>query len=287
LSDLTDRQKVAGGANANPFRNFPGFNSINQEENETNFNYNSLQAGLRMDNKHGLTTQLSYTWSHNIDIGQNDLAGLNAPYNAKYDKGSDAGLDRRHVFNASYVYALPFFQKSGNLAAREIVGGWSISGITAVQSGTANNITLTGVDTVGLGNGANRPNLISPVVYLNPKATVGGGAGHYFSKASFATPLAPWPTTAGGPISTTNGYGTARKDTVKGPGFQHWNLSLFKEIPLTSGEGTKLKLSFESFNTFNHTNFTTIDSSTGDGNFGSVTADFDFRVLELGGKIYF
>ncbi len=129
-----------------------------------------------MDNKHGLTTQLSYTWSHEIDIGQNDLAGLNAPYNAKFDKGSDAGLDRRHIFNASYVYSLPFFQKSGNLAAREIIGGWSISGITALETGSANNVsgTLTGADTVGLGAGSNRPDLISPVVYLNPKASVNG-----------------------------------------------------------------------------------------------------------------
>ena len=282
LSDLTDRQKVAGGANANPYRNFPGYNNINQEENETNFNYNSLQAGLRMDNKHGLTTQLSYTWSHNIDIGQNDLAGLTAPYNARFDKGSDAGLDRRHIFNASYVYELPFFQKSSSLAAREIIGNWSISGITAAQSGTANNISLTGVDTVGLGAGGNRPDLISPVVYLNPKASVGGGVGHYFSKVSFATPATAW-----SGLSTTGGYGTARKDTVKGPKFQHWNLSLFKTIPLTPGEGTKLELRFESFNTFNHTNFTGIDSSSGDGNFGSVTSDFDFRVLELGGKITF
>ena len=281
LSDLTDRQKVAGGANANPYRNFPGYNNINQEENETNFNYNSLQAGLRMENKHGLTTQLSYTWSHEIDIGQNDLAGLTAPYNAKYDKGSDAGLDRRHVFNASYVYDLPFFQKSGNLAAREIIGNWSVSGITSLETGTANNVSLTGVDTVGLGAGGNRPDLISPVVYLNPKASV-NGVGHFFSKVSFATPATAWSGNSG-----TGGYGSARKDTVRGPGFQHFNLSLFKDIPLTPGEGTKLQLRFESFNTFNHTNFTSIDSSTGDGNFGSVTADFDFRVLELGGKITF
>jgi hypothetical protein len=281
LSDLTDRQKVAGGANANPYRNFPGFNTINQEENETNFNYNSLQGTFRIESRHGLTTQLSYTWSHNIDIGQNDLAALTAPYNARYDRGSDAGLDRRHIFNASYVYALPFFQRSGNMAAREIAGGWSISGVTAMETGTANNISLTGVDTVGLGAGGNRPDLISPVVYLNPKATV-NGAGHYFSKASFATPATAW---SGN--SATGGYGTSRKDTVRGPGFQHWNLSLFKVIPLTPGEGTKLELRFESFNTFNHTNFTSIDSNTGDGNFGSVTADFDFRVLELGGKITF
>ena len=70
---------------------------------------------------------------------------------------------------------LPFFQKSGNLAAREIIGGWSVSGITSLETGSANNVSLTGVDTVGLGAGGNRPDLISPVVYLNPKASVNGG----------------------------------------------------------------------------------------------------------------
>ena len=39
--------------NANLYRIFPGFSAINQEENETNFNYNSLQAGVRMENRHG------------------------------------------------------------------------------------------------------------------------------------------------------------------------------------------------------------------------------------------
>ncbi len=60
---------------------------ITQEENETNFNYNSLQAGLRMENKPGLTTQLSYTWSHNIDIGQNDLAGTDCSVECKVRQG--------------------------------------------------------------------------------------------------------------------------------------------------------------------------------------------------------
>src|SRR5580658_6746351 len=61
------REGVANGTlNANGYRNFPGFSNINQEENETNFNYNSLQAGIRMESRHGLTTQVAYTWSHNI-----------------------------------------------------------------------------------------------------------------------------------------------------------------------------------------------------------------------------
>jgi hypothetical protein len=282
LSDLTDRQKVAGGAGPNPYRNYLGYSSINQEENETNFNYNSLQAGVRVENRHGLTTQLAYTWSHNIDIGENDLAGLTAPYNASYDKGSDAGYDRRHIFNASYVYDLPFYQNKGSLAEREILGGWSISGITQAEVGTPIVVGLGGVDTVGLGGGGNRPDLVSKVTYDNPKAVVNGARGHYFEKTSFATPLAAWNG------STTNGYGTTRKDSVVGPGLDNWNLSLFKIMPLTPGEnGARLELRFESFNTFNHTNFTGVDLTTSDGNFGSVTSDFASRVLELGGKITF
>lgn len=34
--------------------------------------YNSLQAGLQMREKHGLSFQLSYTYSHEIDIQTND-----------------------------------------------------------------------------------------------------------------------------------------------------------------------------------------------------------------------
>ncbi len=108
---------------------------------------------------------------------------------------------------------------------------------------------------MGLGSGGNRPDLVSPVVYLNPKASI-GGYGHYFAKISFATPATAW-----SGLSTTNGYGTARKDTVHLPPWDLWNLSLFKTIPLTPGEGTKLELRFESFNTFNHTNFTGLDQA--------------------------
>src|ERR1700738_106181 len=47
LSDIPHRKLVANGtANANLYRQFRGFSSIQQEENTTNFSYNSLQMGL-------------------------------------------------------------------------------------------------------------------------------------------------------------------------------------------------------------------------------------------------
>jgi hypothetical protein len=276
LADLTHRQGVANGsANANLYRNFPGFAQINQEENETNFNYNSLQAGIRLENRHGLTTQVAYTWSHNISEVVNDLGGLSNPYNAKYDRGSDTGFDRRHIFNVSYVYALPFFAKSSNLFAREVLGSWEVSGITAAESGLPQFITYTGPDVVGLGCCfTNRPNKVASVSY--PKK-VGG----WFSPSSFADPVAPW---NGGP---NQGFGSAGRDSVVGPGLFNWNLSLFKAIPITSHEGPRIELRFESFNTFNHTQFQNVDTNSHDGNFGAITGDYGPRLLELGGKFVF
>ena len=88
-----DREGVSNGSlNANLYRIYPGFSTITQEENETNFSYHSLQAGLRMENRHGVTLGLYYTWSHEIDEVSNDLNGLSNPFNAAYDRGS--GLAR-------------------------------------------------------------------------------------------------------------------------------------------------------------------------------------------------
>ena len=62
-------------AEREPVPNLSRLQLINQEENETNFNYNSFQIGMRMENRHGLTTQVAYTWSHEIDEVSNDLNG--------------------------------------------------------------------------------------------------------------------------------------------------------------------------------------------------------------------
>jgi hypothetical protein len=269
-----DREGVANGTlNANIYRIYPGFSDIDQEENESNFNYNSLQAGIRLENKHGLTTQVAYTWSHDIDLYSNDLYGVSDPFNLRYDRGSDDTFDRRHDLNVSYVYNLPF-GKNGSMLARDTIGGWTISGITVAESGVPQYVTYTGSDVVGLGGGfTNRPNLVSKVSY--PKKV-----GEWYTPSSYADPVAPW---NGGP---NQGFGNAGKDSAVGPGIFNWNLSLFKAIPLNE-HGTRVELRFESFNTFNHTQFQGVDDNSHDSNFGAVVNDYGPRLLELGGKFVF
>ncbi len=282
LADATDpaspydlREAVANGSiGPNAYRNYPGFAGVTQEEDETNFSYNALQPQIRFENKHGLTTLIAYTWSHEIDTASNDLNGVSDPYNIGYDRASGA-FDRRHILNASYVYSLPWFQTTSSVLERDVLGGWSISGITQYTSGNPLYVTYTGPDTLGLGGGTNnRPNLVASVSY--PKKLSA-----WFSKGSYGNPTAPW---AGG---SNQGFGTAGRDSAVGPGLSLWNLSLFKSIPLSGRETPHLELHFESFNTFNHPSWTGIDTNSADGNFGSITGDYGPRLLELGGKIVF
>ena len=157
---------------------------------------------------------------------------------------------------------------------RVVLGGWSISGITVAQTGTPQPITYSGSDTLGLGGGTtNRPNLVAPVSY--PKTRLA-----WFTTSSFANPVAPW--SGGG----NDGFGNAGKDAVVLPGLFNTNLSVFKTFPL-GREAANLELRFESFNTFNHTEFNAIDANTGDGNFGQITGAYDARTLQLGAKIKF
>lgn len=267
------RGVATGKLNANLYRIFPGFSSITQEENTTNFSYNSLQTGVRVEAKHGWTVQLAYTYSHEIDEVSGDLNSVSNPFNKEYNRGSGS-LDRRHNFNASYIYAMPFFAHSSSAFMHHALGGWSISGITVAQTGRPQALTYNGKDKLGLGGGTtNRPNQIGRVTY--PKTRLA-----WFDKSAFAAPLAPWEG------STNQGFGNSGKDAVVLPGQLNFNMSLFKTFAL-NGEGTSLQLRFESFNTFNHTEFNSIDAGFNDANFGQVTSTQDGRRLQLGAKLTF
>jgi hypothetical protein len=288
-SPVAQRQAVATGKtvsgyapNANLYRPYQGFGNIRQEENAQSFSYHSLQASLRMEDKHGFSAQFSYTYSHEIDIQSADLTSstlsgsggaLSNPYDATYDRGS-GNFDRRHIFNFNYIYVIPFYLHSDSALARNVLGGWQLAGVTVAETGTPVNIHYNGPDTLGLGgNTTNRPNEVAPVGYPKTQA-------RWFTTGSFAAPLAPW---QGG----TTGFGNARKDAVVGPGLFNWNVSLYKDFLLTSHEGPRLQLRAETYNTFNHTEFNGIDTGTNDSTYGQVTSTYDPRTFQFGAKFLF
>jgi hypothetical protein len=288
-------QSFNGGMNQ--FRTYQGYGSIEQQEMATNGTYNGFQTGLRVQNRWGLSGELDYTYSHQIDIQSFDNSCcVSNPWNLKYDKGSGY-LDRRNILSANYVYNLPFFAKSSGLT-KAILGGWEIAGTFIDQSGVAgngNNGAVTGAggilssgngyDPVGLGGGYTvRPNVSGKMSYQHRM-------GHWFDTSKFSNVVPVW---QGGP---NMGFGTAGKDAVVAPARINFTTSLYKSFAMT--ERMHIELRFESFNTFNHTEPNVINTSYAPQNgpvsvvlnqgntFGQVTSTYDPRTLELGGKFVF
>jgi hypothetical protein len=257
------------------YRTYQGWSTINQQENTTNGNYNGFQTGLRLQNKWGLSGEVDYTWSHEIDLTTYDLNQVSNPWNLKYDKGSGA-LDRRHILSINYIYNLPIFRQSSGLV-KSLLGGWQVAGTIIAEKGTipANQgpgLSLS-YDPVGLKDGyTNRPDQSSKTKYLKKRT-------EWFDTSAFSAPVPVW---AGG---GNQGFGSARKDTIVGPGRLNFTTSLYKSFAVT--ERAHFELRFESFNTFNHFEPNGLNVSYGSSQFGQVTSAWDPRNIELGGKFIF
>ena len=97
--------------------------------------YHALQAHVEKRLSHGLQVGFSYTYSHATD--EQSAMGLFYNGNNPLDLRSGYGLsdyDRKHVINFTYRYELPKFV-SGSSFMSKIANGWSITGLTVIQSG--------------------------------------------------------------------------------------------------------------------------------------------------------
>ncbi len=277
---------------SNALRTYQGFGNINQEENTTNSTYNGLQTGLRLQNKWGLSGEVDYTYSHNIDLTDGDLATVDNPWNLKFMKAG-SGYDRRQIFQANYIYALPIFAKSTGLM-HSILGGWQLAGTFIDESGEPFGAGFGGVtDTIALGGGySNRANVVGKINYHHK---VGNWFDHGGTSGGTDPLAAPTPGYLGGP---NLGFGDGKRDSFVGPGRVNFTTSLYKNFAVT--ERAHFEFRAESYNTFNHTEFSQIGTVTGGSgdanggtgtgngcNYGVACADWAPRVLQLGSKFVF
>jgi hypothetical protein len=58
----------------------------------------------------------------------------------------------------------------------------------------------------------------------------------------------------------TCGFGNAPRDVFRGPGTNNWDISLFKNFQLGGNEARSLQLRWETYNTFNHTQYTGVST---------------------------
>ena len=242
---------------------------------------------LRKRYSNGLQLLGAYTWSKMID-DVSSVAGFvgaqNPGYTNQYDKRLDKGLsslDIAHRLVVNYQYELPLGKGKALLnrggALNQIFGGWSVNGVTTLQSGLPLSISSQ-VSNLVLG-GSQRPNRVlgeSPLTEGNVRERLGGrfASQPYLNSAAFSAPE---------PFQFGN-MGNTIPDGRE-PKYLNWDLSILKNFPLS--ERFRLQFRAEFFNLFNNTVFLRPNTSFQNNNFGNITAAEAARIAQLGLKLYF
>lgn len=135
------------------------YSALEAQSSIGNSAYNSAQITLRHPMRHGLQTDLSYTFGHSIDLDSTaerfDTGGVQAgllgllnsgafsilqnSYDLRLNRAS-SDFDTRHLITADWVYQLPFghgkaFGGQADRLADAVIGGWQLSGLGRWTSG--------------------------------------------------------------------------------------------------------------------------------------------------------
>ncbi len=262
------------------YRPIQGIGQIRVIHNDGYATYNGLTAILRQRTTHGLSANLSYTWSHSMDTSDSSNDGGSAMWqnHLSLDYG-DSGYDIRNRFVGTVTYELPKFE-SYNYAIRELLGGWQANAIVDLRTGTALNITINS-DRANIGNigGTQRPNWVHGGKVTCSRATVTGSGGSQANSCIDATAYA---------LPAAGTFGNLHRNAIHGPGVANTNFSLFKNFKIW--EDVNFQLRGEAFNFFNHPNPGNPNTTFGGNSFGYITgsnSSFGSRVWQIAGKINF
>ncbi|MFN0102933.1 MAG: carboxypeptidase regulatory-like domain-containing protein [Bryobacteraceae bacterium] len=226
--------------------------------NGGNSSYHGLQTSLNRRFSKGLHTNLSYTWSKNLDnsseiFGQANVSlpqqsAVPSMFGGLRNEKAVSHFDRPHRLAFSFVYELPF-GRSGSAVKRHIIGGWQVTGLWAFESGVPLTV-VNGVDADGLGGSGDRPDynpngrpgtraVPCAAGYCNPdvaNAVINPSEAMYIGLPTF---------TGNDPKRT----GTLGRGTLRTPGIKNLDSTVGKTFALT--ERFKLSLRGELFNFIN------------------------------------
>ncbi len=254
-------------------------------------NYNSLQVRLQKRASHGLEFEASYTYSHALDdassasLGSQNQGDFRLQTDPRLEYGN-ADFDVRHRFVLSYAYELPFGKGhaiggGASGAWNQVIGGWQVAGITTASTGQWFTPTDIATDLSNSDGGGTVANVSRPNVVGNPNGHP-CVSGTLFNTCAFAT-------------NTIRGfYGDAGRNIIRGPGFQNWDISLFKKFPISENKQFEFRAEF--FNAFNHLNpefsnyngfVENIATENGSPGFGFAQAARDPRFIQFALKFYF
>jgi hypothetical protein len=279
-------------------RPFPGYGEIERVESSANSIYNALQVSANRT-VGDLTLSFAYTYSHSIDDSSDRSdGGFTNSYDLRGSRASSS-FDQRHAASISYVYALPFFKEQG--IKRTLLGGWQLSGITTVQSGTplvdsGSNVVATNntlfTDNAGVMNAVGTMSV--PDLVGNPSQGVAASQA-VAAAGSVAGPLLYNPAAFTTPTGLT--FGDLPRNRLYMPGRLNFDFGTFKRFAFR--EHYAFEFRWENFNVFNHTQYNSVDEQydcIGGVNGGDCAATSSFlhlngthfpRIMQFGLRFQF
>ena len=245
--------------------------------------YDSLQTSLTRRMAQGVQVNVAYTWSRAFGICCDTLSDNPPNVQAlEYFDLNEAPLpqDRPHNFQTSFVAELPFgdgkpFLSNGGAAAA-VFGGWQVNGLFSAYSGAPFTVTSAGTSLDMPGSGQRADQVKDEVEIL-------GGIG----------PGKPWFDTTAFRAVTERRFGTAPLNSMRGPGFVNFDMSVFRQFAL--GASRTLQFRLEIFNLTNTPHFANPSADVSNpANFGIIsnTANsgregIDERLFRVGFRLGF
>jgi hypothetical protein len=232
--------------------------------------YNSLQVKVDKRYSNGFLLTTAYTWGRAMSTATGDDNQGRMFYINQERNWARGDNDRRHIFNQSYIWELPFGRGRRWIQegpAAWIVGGWQVNGILTLMSGQAINFS-SNVPNNAPGNGQT-PNISGPFRVL-------GGIND-----------TPWFDTSVFSLPAVNTFGNVGRNAASGPNFANLDASLFKQFRFT--ERWELELRAEALSVTNSPTWQLNNPNTNvnDPNFGLVRGAGGNRSVQLGAKLVF
>jgi outer membrane receptor protein involved in Fe transport len=235
----------------------PNRNYIYWMEAAAKSSYNALQVSYRIDNWHGLTTSLNYTWSHSIDNasdGEDYVPNAAQPTDSTsiLSNRGNSNFDIRNRLTWNFIYEFP--NRKGSM--EKLTNGWGVNGIVTVQSGAPFHMILESGDFDGSGTFFPKPDVVGPIHYNYSDPN------NFLDLSSFAVPCSAALDAGGNPAfngsestcaAGTRHFGNLGRNSLLGPHYRQFDFSLYKNTSIT--ERLKMELRFEAYNLFNHPNF--------------------------------
>jgi hypothetical protein len=262
----------------NSLRTFaPTIGNIYSLQNIANSSYHAMQATVRKV-KGPLTISLSYSYSHSIDDSSDrtDASFVNS-FDIRANRAS-SNFDQRHLVAMSYIYQLPLANwysrtfgwanddptndltkqsrnanQSANSGSKwsKFLTGWELSGIIVYQSGTPFSIINGGSPS---GTAPNDNAGVANEIGVGSYADVIGDPHSNTPRGGIANTFGPLlgnPNAFAAPRGLT--FGDAGRNSFNNPARTNFDTAILKTFSLQ--ESRSLEFRFETFNTFNHTQF--------------------------------